>query len=206
MANYYGNNDWRDYQSLQHWDWPNGNNSSSYNHDYWVKNKAKILAQRARKAGKDAREFVTGENAKKELSKASNEFNVSKKKYDEANANMHNMEYFDKDDPDRLERDYETARKNMANKLNKKQEAEKKYNRTLKGFSESVRNSGINAINAALSKLKGSGSMPTRSMPQPQQPVTTASTPRGRKKTYGTGGGNANKGSATGSKKKVGKR
>lgn len=48
-------NDWRDY--LEHkYDWSSGKNPSDYNHDYYEKNKERILASRAKKSGKSIAE------------------------------------------------------------------------------------------------------------------------------------------------------
>lgn len=56
LSHSYSFNDFRDY--LEHkeggskYDWSSGKNPSDYNHDYYEKNKERILAQRAKNAGK----------------------------------------------------------------------------------------------------------------------------------------------------------
>lgn len=60
LSHSYSFNDFRDY--LEHkeggskYDWSSGKNPSDYNHDYYEKNKERILAQRAKRTGKSIEE------------------------------------------------------------------------------------------------------------------------------------------------------
>jgi len=74
----YSNNDWRDYISHKEdskYDWSSGKNPSDYNHDYYEKHKAEILANRKNKDG-GVRDFGgagVGYKAKKDNTTGENE-------------------------------------------------------------------------------------------------------------------------------------
>lgn len=197
MANYYGNNDWRDYQSLQHWSWPNGNNSSAYNHDYWLKNKAKIMAKRADTAARNAKESASADMSKvtdKAKEVAGNVVEGLKDRDFHRKAAKRVAKAFGKD-ASNVEWHKQMASKPIS-LFSKKEEnpKDKLGNGRKKTYGEGGGNAnktGQAKIDEALSKLGNS---------------KVSSRPRSRKKTYGNGGGNANKGKSTGTGKKVGKR
>lgn len=73
----YSNNDWRDYIAHKDgkYDWSSGKNPSDYNHDYYEKHKAEILANRKSKDG-SVRDFGgagVGYKAKKDNTTGENE-------------------------------------------------------------------------------------------------------------------------------------
>lgn len=69
-------NDWRYYlahaESRSKYDWSTGKNPPDYNHDYWEKNKEKILAQRKAKNGGVRSDFEVGYKAKTDDGKSYN--------------------------------------------------------------------------------------------------------------------------------------
>lgn len=74
----YSNNDWRDYISHKDggkYDWSSGKNPSDYNHDYYEKHKAEILANRKSKDGavRDFGGAGVGYKAKKDNTTGENE-------------------------------------------------------------------------------------------------------------------------------------
>lgn len=74
----YSNNDWRDYLSHKDggkYDWSSGKNPSDYNHDYYEKHKAEILANRKSKddAVRDFGGAGVGYKAKKDNTTGENE-------------------------------------------------------------------------------------------------------------------------------------
>lgn len=73
----YSNNDWRDYIAHKDgkYDWSSGKNPSDYNHDYYEKHKAEILANRKSKGG-SVRDFGgagVGYKAKKDNTTGEND-------------------------------------------------------------------------------------------------------------------------------------